>query len=660
MNMILILILVLVLLIPLWVLFSSGSESDKVLDENNRPLRRRAADRMIEEEETSASSPQQKKADESRSAAPASDELVDVEDDFNLPFHPAEIIPVDSPFEIYRRTIANAETYMKRGDFVTARSLYEGVLDRISDNSVRQKLEDNLEYLNNYHQVVARRTELRRQKKDLKPQEIRLTLEGADNLADRIQIGIAPEKNPVDLNEIVDKLSEKLTGLAPEVAKKANQTIDKYRDELSQLRNQLHDITSLKDQVRKLNEDQIIRDKEEIERLKRELTDIHEKTKDIPTRQDRSDKTEDSHALSTEKEKQIIEEIERREEENRLLRDRLDLVQKELSMLQEDSRKSAALEQALASTLVKKDLSIPGNEPKSPDLSSYEKEIESLKQEIASIRDSHNESNKMDIPVQSMGELAGALKESMDSLTPLISDSLKNRPVPVEDKKNESGNDKKDDFQLLEEMINGPKFEEPTEEEVLAKILNDAVKEHSKQTRKDKKEDIADPKKSPETSGKDNLKEDFELVSDYMKSDDGNVPTDEAVMEKILRDAMKSKEFRNNTEQQENDAQKLPRGFQPPSRKRKELPILRVSYNFSRLPDEFTLSIDKNHLEYSFYKFKPLLEKASELVKRRKVKDAINYYKVVMDQDIPQEFKDMLSQNIHDLNEYLTKYYTSE
>jgi hypothetical protein len=41
------------------------------------------------------------------------------------------------------------------------------------------------------------------------------------------------------------------------------------------------------------------------------------------------------------------------------------------------------------------------------------------------------------------------------------------------------------------------------------------------------------------------------------------------------------------------------------------------------------------------------------------MKDAINYYKVVMDQDIPHEFKEMLSQNIKDLNEYLTKYYTS-
>gem|GEM_PF-652943 len=655
MNLILILILVLVLLIPLWVLFSSGGdkESDTLMDDNNRPLRRRAADRMIEEGESSEAVSPQKRSEESRSAPQSSDELVDVEDDFNLPFHPAEIIPADSPFEIYRRTIANAETYMKRGDFVTARSLYEGILDRVSDASVRHKLENNLEYLNNYHQVVSRRQELKRQKKDLKPQEIRLTLEGADNLADRIQIGIAPEKSPIDMNDLVDKLSEKLTGIAPDVARKATQSIDKYRDELAQLRNQIYEVSSLKDQVKKLNENQTGRDREEIDHLKRELSDIHNKTNDLQNQVQNAEKRDEASTISTDKEKQILDDIERREDENRLLRDRLDLVQKELSMLRNENAHTMALEEVLASTLVKKDTVDDSRKDKVASQANYDKEIESLKREISSLRDNQDVGKTSGVPSQSMGELAGALKDSMDSLTPLLSESMKNQKIP-----DKNAPDKKDEFQLLEEMMSGPKFDEPSEEEVLAKILNDAVKEHSKQSNKNKKTDQEDKNNKSE---KDNLKEDFELVSDYLKSDEGNMPTDEAVMEKILRDAMRSKEFRgSSSDSQDTETSKLPRGFQPPTRKKRELPILRVSYNFSRLPDEFTLSIDKNHLEYSFYKFKPLLEKAAELVKRRKVKDAINYYKVVMDQEIPQEFKDMLHQNIHDLNEYLTKYYTSE
>ena len=61
-------------------------------------------------------------------------------------------------------------------------------------------------------------------------------------------------------------------------------------------------------------------------------------------------------------------------------------------------------------------------------------------------------------------------------------------------------------------------------------------------------------------------------------------------------------------------------------------------------------------MEYSFYKYKPLLEKADEYIKQRKVRDALNYYKVVLNQNIPPEFKGMIRKNIKDLTEYLEKY----
>ena len=93
---------------------------------------------------------------------------------------------------------------------------------------------------------------------------------------------------------------------------------------------------------------------------------------------------------------------------------------------------------------------------------------------------------------------------------------------------------------------------------------------------------------------------------------------------------------------------------------RRELPILRVSYDFSKLPDEFSLAREKNILEYSYYKYKPMLEKANEYLQKRKVKDAINYYKVVMAQNIPPEFKTMIRKNINDLTEYLEKFLSAD
>ncbi|HEY1405037.1 MAG TPA: hypothetical protein VF857_00370, partial [Spirochaetota bacterium] len=647
MNMLLVIILIMVLLIPLWVLFSSGGEKEKnIVEEDDRPLRRRSADRMIEEGETSPA-PQQRRKDEGRAASLPQDEIVDVEDDFSLPFHPQEIIPTDSPFDIYRRTIANAETYMKRGDFLTARSLYEGVLDRVSDSSIRQKLEDNLDYLNNYHQVVSRRQELRRQKKDVKPQEIRLTLEGADSLAERLQIGISPEKPPIDVNDLVEKISEKLTSFStPEAKETVDRSVEKYQDDLIEIKTQLRDVTSLKDQVRKLNEEQLNRDKAEIEKLKRELTEIRDITKTLGDQT----KQEPPASITTKREEQILEDIARREDENQLLRDRLDLVQKELSMLKEDNSRAMALEAALTSSLVKKERDVEPPPVIQPSvLAEYDNAIESLKNEIASLKSNASSASKStESLAQPLGDLAGAMKESMETLAPLLSESLKRATEPKtapEEKKPEQKNapeekkpeqSKKDDFQLLEDMMNGPQFEEPTEDDILEKVLKDAVNEHAKKTEREKKKEEPAPEENPKPKNE-QLKDDFELVSDYLKADEGTMPTDEDVMEKILKDAMKSKEFRRGSPENTHyeNQQNAPRGFQPPTRKKKELPILHVSYNFSRLPDEFTLSIDKNHLEYSFYKFKPLLEKAADLVKRRKVKDAINYYRVVMDQDIP-------------------------
>jgi hypothetical protein len=566
-----------------------------------------------------------------------------VGDDFSLPFHPQEIIPADSPFEIYRRTIANAETYMKRGDFLTARSLYEGVLDRVSDASMRKKLEDNLEYLNNYHQVVARQQELRRQKKDQKPQEVRLILEGGDNIGDRLQIGLSSDKQNLDMEELADKVSEKLGGFSPDGAK----AVEKYRNELSQVRSQLREMSRLKEQVQRLNEDQLKREEGDIDQLRKELSELREET-----------------ASPIDREKEILSEIERREEENRLLRDRLDLIQKEMSLIKDDNRRTSALEEALSTTIQRQNKG--GTSEDTIDL--MRDEISNLKQSLDSITRNAGAPAPFGGSAQSMGDIASAMKESMETLTPLLNEALKNKNDPA----SKNDENKKDDFQLIEDIMHGPKFDEPTDEEVLAKVLKDAMSEHAKKNKPKKDEsaeadqlkNAAEKKKETPPDKHQDLKDDFELVSDYIKGDEGSMPTDDEVMEKILRDAMKTKDFRGSAGGQLTSggvfSQDSSRGMQPPVRKKKELPILRVSYNFSRLPDEFTLSIDKNHLEYSFYKFKPMLEKASDLVKRRKVKDAINYYRVVMDQEIPVEFKDMLNQNINDLNEYLTKYYTSE
>jgi len=173
---------------------------------------------------------------------------------------------------------------------------------------------------------------------------------------------------------------------------------------------------------------------------------------------------------------------------------------------------------------------------------------------------------------------------------------------------------------------------------------------------------------------------DFDLLSDIGKIKDDSTLTDEDIFEKILRDEKNKNDdsafeiigdiqkddqeisFNNSfLDGKKKEEQDFYKKFIKADRiKKKELPILKVSYDFKKLPDEFSLSREKNILEYSFYKYKPMLQKADDFIKHRHVRDAINYYKVVLDQNIPIEFKAMIKRNIRDLTEYLEKYLSTD
>ncbi len=186
-----------------------------------------------------------------------------------------------------------------------------------------------------------------------------------------------------------------------------------------------------------------------------------------------------------------------------------------------------------------------------------------------------------------------------------------------------------------------------------------------------------------EKTEKQKEEEDWELISDIIKDEkksELDEVSDEDIFKKILEEDKRKKQdeieilgdYRKSEEVEydtsdpetlrklEEDRKFYEKFLQHDRRKKKDLPILKVTYDFKKLPDEFSLSREKNILEYAFYKYRPLLQKADDLIKKRKVRDALNYYRVVMQQNIPPEFKSMIRKNINDLNEYLEKYLTSD
>jgi hypothetical protein len=194
------------------------------------------------------------------------------------------------------------------------------------------------------------------------------------------------------------------------------------------------------------------------------------------------------------------------------------------------------------------------------------------------------------------------------------------------------------------------------------------------------RKEVPEPKKITPPKEEDGPEE-IEVLSQSQKEEELDGLSDEDIFEKILKDDYSKKkdedfeivgyqkEQKNadgdiidkEQEEKEKEEENFYRKFlRHGKRVRRELPILKVSYDFSKLPDEFSLSKDQNILQFSFYKYKPMLEKANELIKIRNVRDAINYYNVVKEQNIPPEFKVMLNKNIGELTEYIEKYLSTE
>ena len=517
MNILLLLTLLFVLIIVMWAFLGKGDSITEASKEvsPDKIFRKRATDQEIEKKFPDlAEHPRRRKSD-FESIEP----LKDIEDEFNLPYRAEEIISESSRFRIYKRTLINSEIYAKKGDFLTAISLYEGVNSRINDSNTNQKIETNIDYIKKYRQYYEERKreyeKIRSRYEDKKSSEIKLTIDGPMTIPEKIQIGVSPQlqrlvgKPDIDIDRIVDEITRRLSEREPlEVGKlSSGDDMDRLRDE----------IENMNSRIDSLNESVSMGIAQKIPATIEAKDD-----KPIPITMDAKPILE------------ILENIPR-------------LTSPEPGVVKfPDSKK-------------------PGKE--TPD---------------------------------KLGRDDLFKKETIE------------RAIKPEDEDEE--------FELLSEHQEELDLEDPSDElsddDVFLKILGDEKRKGMGAI-----EILGDRKSESEYS--------YDL-------------TDE--------------EFEKKQREEEEFYGKFLRHER---RKKKELPVLKVTYDFSRLPDEFSLSRDKNILEYAFYKYKPLLEKANEYINKRLIKDAINYYKVVMSQNIPPEFKSMIRKNINDLIEYLEKYFAT-
>lgn len=627
MNMLLLTSIGAILILLLWVFSSGGDKTKEQLPQNTNDNNNNDIRNNDETTEEILSSP-------SKNTKPHIEDKEDREkiipdSDFNLPYRHNNVIDEDSPFSIYKKTLENAEQYIKRGDFDSARDLYEGLKNRISDREITDRIDDNLEYMDNYKQIASKKKEQQIEHEQTFPSnEIKLSMSGPDSLPDRIQIGITPQKDKpeLDLDEIVNRLSSKIEEkqlLNPQNFQQQKE-LDNYKQALDELKNEVNELNSVKKQLEDERNKRIQEDIEELKSLKEQLNnpekdyenEITSLQNEIESLKGSSDNEEEIKKLRNEIDKlhsekddllkSAVQNTEITNKENDELKVQITSLQQDLNDLLKDKNKSNELEKQIQE--MAKNQNFEGNSD----------EIDNLKQEISDLKEIL-EDNKS--------------KELEKAPAPSYDKSNYNEETDILNKMEREIEDKDEDYDLLEDYINGPKYNEPTEEEIMEKILNDAVKEN--QGKK--------PKTSQEAK-KESNEEDYEIKA----PDNSNQDFSNFDINKLFESRNPKDDF-----EEEFYSKFVDRNSQ---KKKKELPILNVTYNFEKLPDTSTLSREQNVLESSFYKFKPMIEKANDLLKRRKVKDAMNYYEVILNQEIPDQFKKMIQQNIKDLTDYLEKY----
>ena len=561
-----------------WALLGERRESRErsaetsPVDDSDQVMRRRAADREIEESfpepegapsgrERAPDAPAPVSQDETREAKrhqPEEGEISDRDmpppEELELPYPAASILPEHSRFNLYRRTLLNAEIYAKRGELGTAISLFQGVFDRIQDEEIRHRIDADIEYLKKLQEARSEAHQKKEQEalssagSPAKSEEVHLKVDG--QLPSSITIGVSGE---MDSESVISKISDIL-----------KEQMQSFRGELENFRQDI---------------DQSGRSSQEVTALKTELAELRHRM----SRMMETTRNDDLENLR----KNLGEITDLKDELNRLNRNMMQ------SAIPQTEKPPAPVEARFQSPL-----------PVTLDPKPILEMLDRLP------------------PAQK--ESPSAEKETPPAEAP---------PLPPEESR-----------------------KEPTE-----RTEEPAVKKDEQVTRR-------------EEEGEE--KEDFEVLADRDREPDDGL-SDEDIFERILREDKKEKddsfEILDGRDREEPDEldiagddlghedQDFYRKLIKSSRKMKrELPVLKVSYDFSRLPEAVSLSREKNLITHSFYKFKPMLEKANDLIRKRKVRDAINYYEVVLQQNIPPEFKSMVRKNIRDLHEYLEKYLTGE
>jgi len=571
---------------------------------------------------------------------------------FHLPYFADDIIGNFLKLKMFRRALLNAENYAEKGIFNTAASMYEGVKSRIRDARIRAKIDANILYLETYENSLIEEEKEKEKQRLLDVRERRKTpgfmpLPSAEELASALAF-----RHKSELDDVKNRLD----------------SIQKEKEHLFDELSKLRAIQEQKDKKESDSEELIEINKklDDLNELKSRLNELDQKL-DEPKQLEKTSLFIDSESLTD-----LLERIAVRQ--NEFLKQFMDEVKRPEQKLIAPPEPEPVVEEAEPEPVVKEAEPEPVVEEAEPEPVVEEAEPEPVVEEAEPE------------PVVKEAEPEPVVEEAEPE--PVVEEA---EPEPVvEEAEPEPVVEKTEPEPVVEEAEPEPVVEEAEPELIVEEAEPEPVVEKTginddeifEQALSGEKEWLS--KFKPQFPLIDfqlpNRKEnddDFDFLQNIIKEESrADKMSDDEVYQKLVTPPRKELfedhleiigenkgenfKFINEGTRFSKEDELFFRNLLSGKQYRKEIPVLRVSYDFKNLPEPSNLSKENNMIGIAFNKYKPMLQRATELIKRRKVREAINYYQVVMSQNIPTEFKSMIRRNINDLYEYLERYMSGD
>ena len=636
----------------------------------------------------------------------------------SLTYKSHEIISMSSPFAYQQRTLISAENFLKEKDYNTAKQIYTKLLNKIPIKSIRDKLQMNLQDIEHIQKKKAQATpHLSDKKVDHKNDTINQSQDDYNNVEIKT---LAPNnfkpnqfKDQKDLplslaKEMLQHINQSVTEI-----KKMTHKIKAIEDILPQKKSK-GDQEENKSIINHPNKPQINHRKQEDNKIDKKTSKDQSDHPNIDPNQFKDQKKLRPSLIEEilQHINQSVMEIKKATSKTKKIKKvQKKLSPKKITQPQDKLNKIPPIKESTlnASTLPQKN-NVNNKIQKDSEGTSSNKEFKE-NQEINEATIIDKDIGKVNQSLENKPNKIPPTKESTSNASTSPQENNVNNKIQKDSEGTFSNKEFKENQEINEATIidrdiekvnqsleNKPNKISPTKESTLNASTSPQENNINNKIQKDSERTFSNKefKENQEINEATIIDRDIEKVNQSLKDKPNKIPPIKEstlnastspqknnVNSKIQKDSegtSSNKEFKENIIQRHsafqttkkssqeskseeelfNEKKPLPQevhgifNIEPPGLE--DSPYLMLTYDFTKIPYHFRISKDNQFFEYTYYKYKPMLSKAHKFIKNKQIGKALSYYKVVNDQEIPDELRDMINKNVQDINDFMQKY----